>query len=162
MTAAIQTDWISDPNPANDTATDAITVLQHQTIVFGSLPDAVTGAAPFLLTATATSGLSVSYTAAGNCTVLGNVVTVTGIGTCTITASQSGSGLYLPAADVSRTFVIGAVTTSVILTIPAMAGIGTAATLTATLAPSGAQGMVSFYDGAALLGAAPVNGGRRS
>ncbi len=159
VTVALQTDWMSDPNSANDTATDTIMVLQHQTIVFGSLPDVVAGITPFLLTATATSGLPVSFRAAGNCTVGGNVVTVTGIGTCAITASQGGNDLYLAAADVSRTFVIGAAATSVILTIPAAAGVGTAVMLTATVAPAGAQGRIAFYDGSALIGTAPVSGG---
>jgi uncharacterized protein (TIGR03437 family) len=159
MTATIDTAGKSDPEPANDTATDTIIVLQRQTIVFGSLPDVVATAGPILLTATATSGLAVSYMATGNCTVSGKTVTLSGIGTCTITASQSGNDLFLPAADLSRTFVIGASATAVTLTLPTTAGVGMPVTLVAAVTPSDAQGRVSFYDGAALIGTAPVREG---
>jgi len=48
----------------------------------------------------------VSFVASGNCTLSGAVVTLNGVGTCTITASQSGDSNYSPAPDVSRTFTI--------------------------------------------------------
>jgi hypothetical protein len=52
----------------------------------------------------------VTYDATGPCTVNGDAVTVTGVGTCTITASQEGDraqgGFYQPARPVARTFDI--------------------------------------------------------
>ena len=41
-----------------------------------------------------------------NCTVSGNVVHLTGAGSCTITASQAGDATYAPAPDMSQTFTI--------------------------------------------------------
>jgi len=58
------------------------------------------------LSATATSGLTVTFTAAGSCSVTGSTVSVTGEGACTITAQQPGSLNYQPAPSVSQTFTI--------------------------------------------------------
>jgi hypothetical protein len=80
---------------------------QSQTIAFGALPGKTYGDADFTVNATASSGLPVSFAAADNCTVSGNLVHLTGAGTCTITASQAGDATYAPAPDVSQTFAIG-------------------------------------------------------
>ena len=45
----------------------------------------------FTVGATASSGLSVSFTASGTCTVIGTNVHIFGVGTCTITAAQSAT-----------------------------------------------------------------------
>ncbi|HKX00188.1 MAG TPA: FG-GAP-like repeat-containing protein [Bryobacteraceae bacterium] len=155
VTANVSIEGMSDPNPANDSAIDTATVVQYQTIVFGTLPDLVFGAAPFTLTATATSGLPVSYAVSGNCNLQGAIVTLTAAGSCTITASQAGNSLYLPAPSVARRFTIGSVATSVSVSVaPGLATIGAPVTLTATIKPDTAQGHVVFYDGAMLLGSA--------
>lgn len=54
----------------------------------------------------ASSSLPVSFTASGNCSVSGSTVSVTGIGSCTVTAHQSGNGNWNAAPDVSQTFNI--------------------------------------------------------
>ena len=77
-----------------------------QTITFPAIADKVYGAADFAPGATASSGLTVSYTAAGNCTIVSGNVHLTGGGSCTVKASQGGNVQYLPADDVSRTFSI--------------------------------------------------------
>jgi len=82
-----------------------------QTITFNPLPDKLVSDPPFTVTATASSGLTVTFGAAGQCTVLGNTVTLMGLGSCTITAQQAGNATYNPAADVARTFGILANTT---------------------------------------------------
>ncbi len=82
-----------------------------QTITFNALPNKTFGDAPFNLGATASSGLDVTYTATGNCTVAGTPVTtvsLTGVGSCTITASQGGNGSYSAATNVVQTFSIAA------------------------------------------------------
>ena len=56
---------------------------------------------------TASSNLTVSFAAGGNCTVNGNQVHLTGAGACTITASQDGDANINAAAPVARTFSIG-------------------------------------------------------
>ncbi|MEO8657911.1 MAG: FG-GAP-like repeat-containing protein, partial [Bryobacteraceae bacterium] len=157
ITGKLTIEGMSDPNPANDTATDSFAVIQHQTIVFGSLSDLVSGAPAFRLHAAATSGLPVSYAAAGNCTLSGVTVAVTGAGSCAITARQPGDSLYLPAPDVVRRFTVGAAATTVTLTASAAsARLGASVTVTATIMPSAAQGRVAFYDGDSLLGTTDV------
>jgi len=78
----------------------------NQTIRFDPLANKTFGDAPFAVTATASSGLPVSFATSGNCTVNGTVVTLTGAGTCTITASQAGDSNFSPALAVSRSFSI--------------------------------------------------------
>ena len=61
------------------------------------------------LTASATSGLDVSFVSnsTGVCTVSGSTVTTVAAGTCSITASQAGNDNYNAATDVTQTFGIG-------------------------------------------------------
>ena len=74
------------------------------TISFGALATHRVDDAPFALSAMASSGLSVSYTSSnpGVATVSGNTLTITGIGSTTITANEAGDATYLPAANVSQ------------------------------------------------------------
>src|SRR5204862_454668 len=71
-----------------------------QTITFAALPGKTYGDADLTVSATASSGLGVSFTAAGSCTVTGSTVHLTGAGSCTITAAQAGNGNYLAAPSV--------------------------------------------------------------
>ena len=77
-----------------------------QAISFGSLANKTFGDAPFAVTATASSGLAVSFAASGACTVLSATVTMTGAGTCIITASQAGNVNYSTAPNVAQPFNI--------------------------------------------------------
>jgi hypothetical protein len=77
-----------------------------QTINFGSLPDQDFPASNFMVSATATSGLMVTFSADGSCTITGRTVHITGTGTCTITAHQVGSANYAAVVDVPQTFTI--------------------------------------------------------
>jgi hypothetical protein len=79
---------------------------QSQTISFGPLPNATYGQAPVSLVATASSGLPVTFTASGSCTVAGATLSIVGAGSCTVTANQAGSTAWLPAAPVSQSFSI--------------------------------------------------------
>ncbi len=91
--------------------TRSFSILQAaQTITFNPLSGVTMGVPPFGVTATATSGLAVSFVASpvGVCTVSASTVTVTGVGTCTVTASQAGNGNYSAAAAVSRSFAVAA------------------------------------------------------
>jgi len=87
-----------------------VTVTQNgltgQTIAFGPLPDLVFGSAPFMVNATASSGLPVSFasTTPSVCTVTGNTVTLAGIGLCSIQAAQPGNSLYPAATPVTQSF----------------------------------------------------------
>jgi len=81
---------------------------QDQTISFATPPNKTLGAAPFSISAAASSGLPVTFTASGQCSVSGNMVTLSGAGSCTITAQQPGNATYNAAAEVARTFQISA------------------------------------------------------
>jgi hypothetical protein len=77
-----------------------------QTITFDRLPDRTFGDPESAVSATASSGLAVSFSASGTCVVSGGVVTLTGAGSCTVTAAQSGDDNYLPAPEVVRAFAV--------------------------------------------------------
>jgi len=77
-----------------------------QTIAFPAISDKAYGDADFDPGATASSGLPVSYSASGNCTIVSGMVRISGAGSCTVTASQSGNGNYNAATDVSQSFNI--------------------------------------------------------
>ena len=81
-----------------------------QFINFNALGNKTDGDVPFTLSADATSLLPVTFTAEGACTVSNALVTITGAGSCSITASQAGNkptgGFYDPATPVTRTFSI--------------------------------------------------------
>ena len=85
---------------ANITATS-------QTISFGPLPGKNLGDRAFSLNASAGSGLSVTFSVlSGPATIAGNMVSVTGLGTVTITASQAGNGDFTAAASVNQSFPV--------------------------------------------------------
>jgi hypothetical protein len=80
----------------------------NQTITFAALPNKLTTDPPFPVTATASSGLPVSFAAVGQCTLAGTTVTLTGAGACAIVASQNGNGDFHAADPVARLFQISA------------------------------------------------------
>lgn len=64
--------------------------------------------APFSLNAEASSGLAVSYVSSNPnvATISGNIVTIKGAGTTTITASQPGNTIYPAATNISATLTV--------------------------------------------------------
>ncbi len=87
----------------------------NQTITFANPGAQATGTTP-TLTATATSGLSPTFTSAttGVCTITsGGALTLLTPGTCTINADQAGNASYNAAAQVARTFTVYASATTV-------------------------------------------------
>ncbi len=81
--------------------------LTPQTITFNqSLPSVTYGAAPITLTATADSGLSITYTVTGPATVSGSTLTITGVGTVAVTANQAGNTTYAAATAVTQSFTV--------------------------------------------------------
>ena len=87
-----------------------VTLVQaSQTITFGALSNqALLGTAPFTLSATASSGLAVSFasTTSAVCTVSGATVTLVAVGTCTIQATQAGNANYAAATPVNQSFQV--------------------------------------------------------
>jgi len=100
-----------ETNTANDTASDLtrINVAEiNQTITFTSLSYQTLGSAPFVITATASSGLVVNLISLTNtvCTLSGTTVTLVTIGTCSITATQGGNAQYAAATPVTVSFAV--------------------------------------------------------
>jgi hypothetical protein len=79
----------------------------NQTITFGPLVDKTLGSPPFTVSATASSGLAVSFSVlSGPATIFGNTVTITGVGTVTIRGSQDGNANWNPATPVDQSFSV--------------------------------------------------------
>jgi hypothetical protein len=93
-------------NSAILSGTYSIRIPLSQTISFPSIPTQ-NGPGTITLAATASSGLPVSYSvSSGWATVNGNVLTTTGAGSVTVTASQGGNVYYSAAPPVSQNFTV--------------------------------------------------------
>ena len=110
-TVAIAAQYGGDANFAPQPAAPVshTTTALPQAITFPPIPDLALGNAPFLVSATASSGLAVSFASAtpAVCTVSGNTVTLVSAGTCTITADQAGDAIYAPAPQAIQSFTVG-------------------------------------------------------
>jgi sugar lactone lactonase YvrE len=93
---------------ASATASIAVTPAS-QTITFTGLPSTVnySSGLSYTLTATASSGLPVSYAVTGPATLSGTTLAITGAGTVTVTASQAGNSNYAAAKPVKLTISVG-------------------------------------------------------
>jgi hypothetical protein len=95
---------ITDANYAGSTSGTLTIAPASQTITFGALAAKRIGEEAFPLSATASSGLPVSFSG-GNpsvATISGNIVTLVGSGSAVITASQGGDSNYSAAASVTQ------------------------------------------------------------
>ncbi|HUD40443.1 MAG TPA: putative Ig domain-containing protein [Dokdonella sp.] len=104
----------TDASGCSGGRTYALDVVQGtQTIAFTSTApvDATIGGAPYLASASATSGLPVALSidpaASAVCTLTGSGVTFQGAGTCVINADQPGDANYAPAPQVQQSFAVG-------------------------------------------------------
>ena len=79
-----------------------------QVITFPAVANHVYGDAAFALGATSSAGLPVSYSVTGPASVLGGSLTVTGIGSVTVTANAAGNASFAAAPAVVRTFTVAA------------------------------------------------------
>ncbi|ARC93891.1 hypothetical protein B6A42_19550 [Vibrio coralliilyticus] len=91
-----------------------------QTIDFTLTGSYDVGDTRFAISATATSGLTVSFASStpSVCTISGPYVAIGATGTCTIVASQAGDGTYDPAPDVSQSTTIAKDTQSILFPNP--------------------------------------------
>jgi hypothetical protein len=79
-----------------------------QTITFNPLPNVTIGTPPIALTATASSGLPVSYMSLTTtvCTISGSTLTIVTVGACSVEATQGGNNAYAAAPPVTRSFSV--------------------------------------------------------
>ena len=151
VTVSVDASKANDAAGNNNTASNLFTTVYQigkldQTINFPTIPDKTMGEAPFVVQATATSALAVSFAAASNkITVSGINVTIASAGRATITASQAGNTLFNAATPVDKSFCINPPQPTV-----TVSGINTE---TLTLTSSAASGNQWFKDGAAITGA---------
>jgi hypothetical protein len=129
----------------------------NQTITFGSLSNKTFGDPDFTVSATASSGLAVSFGASGNCTVSTSTVHITGAGSCTITASQVGNSNYNAAPNVPQSFTISkAASATAVSSSSSTSDFGQSITFTVTVSSAVGipSGTVQFKDNGTNLGAA--------
>lgn len=94
-------------NSVGSRLSNTATLNLSQTITFPSLADRAFAATSITLSATASSGLPLTFSVpSGSATVSGNSLTLTGSGAVTVRASQAGDGTYAAAPDVDRPFVV--------------------------------------------------------
>ena len=114
-------------------------VAAPQTITFGPLAAKTFGDAPFALTATASSGLPVSYASSDTSvlTISGSTATIVGAGAATITAGQAGNASFAAAPSVPQSQGVNKAAATVVL--GSLAGIydGNPKPASATTTPGG-------------------------
>ncbi|TAE78629.1 MAG: hypothetical protein EAZ65_04525 [Verrucomicrobia bacterium] len=126
----------STPSPGNS-----------QAIVFDPVADRSYGSSPIALTATASSGLPVSYSVvSGPATLDGNLLSLSGVGDITIRATQAGNVDYLPALPSEQSFTVTKAAATVTLANLAHVHDGTAKSATATTDPAN-RSVDLRYDG---------------
>ncbi|MCX6197084.1 MAG: YDG domain-containing protein [Flavobacteriia bacterium] len=95
----------SDNYNAASSVTQVVTVGKlDQTITFNSLINRTTLDGTFTLTLNASSGLPITYTSSNTAivSISGNIATIVGAGSTTITAAQAGNNIYNSATSVSQ------------------------------------------------------------
>ncbi len=93
----------------NSAATDVTfnVAKAEQSIAFPTLAGKSLTDPPFIVNATASSGLAVQFTlVSGPATMNSNLITLTGAGVITVRATQSGNTNFNPAAEVQRSFTV--------------------------------------------------------
>jgi hypothetical protein len=142
---------------AATSVTQSFTVtLETQTITFTGLPSTATygSAGPYTLNATASSGLTVTYSVTGPASINGSTLTITGVGTVIVTASQAGNTNYSAAASVGQTITVSAASQTITFTgLPSTASYGSAGPY--TLDATASSGLTVTYT---VTGPASING----
>jgi N-acetylneuraminic acid mutarotase len=147
---AIGTCTVQTTQSGNATYGAATPVLQNivvatketQTITFPAIPSQVVGAT-VNLTATASSGLAVTYkaTTPAVCTISGSTATMVATGTCSIDVAQAGNASYAAAPAVGTSFVVRQSQT---ITFPAITGTQTVGAKVALSASASSGLAVTF------------------
>jgi autotransporter-associated beta strand protein len=117
-----------------------------QTITFAPLADQPFSPSPVALSANATSGLPVTFSVvSGPATISeNNTLTLTGVGTVTVRATQPGNFTILPAAPVERTFEVTKGTATLTLGSLNPTFDGTAKEVSMTTVPPGLPVVVTY------------------
>ena len=124
----------ADYNAATNVVNNVTAQPANQTISLTGAPAAAVYNTTFTISASSSSGLTVSVRATGVCTLTGSSVQMTsGTGTCVITASQGGNTDYSPATNVVDNVTAQLASQTISLTgAPASAAVNTSFTISAT------------------------------
>jgi hypothetical protein len=99
--------WISVNRLATSPVNLIVQQVIAQTITFPAIASQTFGTPPITLSATASSGLPVSFTVvSGPATLNGSVLSFTGSGQVTVSASQAGNATYSAAPTVPQSFTV--------------------------------------------------------
>lgn len=131
-------------------------IKQHQDITFAPLDSKTFGDEAFTVSATASSGLAVSYTVSGPASISGNTITLTGAGQVTVSASQAGNGDYAPAVEMVQSFAVSKASATITLANLNCVYDGQAKSPIVTTTPAELNGVVVTYPGGAV---APTEAG---
>ena len=146
---------------ADNTGTVAVTGVGQQTVTAQTItftnPGTQTVGTPLTLAATASSGLTVTFTSATPtiCTVSGNTATFVAVGTCTIHADQAGSAAYSAASEVAQSFTVNAAASFNLVPSAATLSVTQGASATDTITVTGANG----FSGSVMLAATGLPAG---
>jgi hypothetical protein len=146
----VNENWVGD-------ACEEVTT-QAQTITFDPLVDRTFGDAPFTISASASSGLPVSFVISGNCTINGTTVSITAAGMCTVIAQQGGNDAWTFAPDVLRSFNIAKAPATITLGTEYTFD-GTVKQASVTTSPAGLTGVTLIYTLNGSVVSQPVNAG---
>jgi CSLREA domain-containing protein len=118
-------------------STETINITEAPTITF-TVPNQTYSTTPFTVTATSNSSGTITYSVvSGPATISGNSVTMTGVGTVVLEASQAAAGFYT-AGTQNATFTISAGAPTITFTVPNQTYSTTPFTVTATSNSTGA------------------------
>jgi len=147
---------IDDPVYEGNATGTLVVAKASQTVTFSPISDQLTTATVNLTATGGGSGNPVTFAVTGGPGTISNgLLSFTGAGSVTVTASQAGNGNYEAAPDVPRTFTVTKAVASVTLGSLSQTYDGTPKSATATTNPAG-KTVVFTYDGS---GSAPVNVG---
>ncbi|MBS0662125.1 MAG: immunoglobulin domain-containing protein, partial [Verrucomicrobia bacterium] len=116
-----------------------------QAISFSPIGDRYYGDAPFTLSAASSSGLPVSFSlVSGPATLSNNTVTITGVGSIMIRASQSGDGTYDGAPVVERSITVWKAYAKITISGLSQVADGSPKPVTVTTVPTGLNLAVTY------------------
>ena len=157
--------WAWGCNGSNGTSPAACTApYASQTLSISASPATITVGGTSAITASSSAGLAVTLVSSGPCTLSGTTATGTAQGTCTITASQAGTGDTGASRYLAATSVPAGITVNLA---PITGQCGSASGGTLTSAPS--TNLCSAGNASSVAGSGPwswtcqgINGGGNS
>jgi hypothetical protein len=160
LTASYSGNTNNAPSSGASTVYPATTKTQTITFTLPATATYSTGLS-YTLTATASSGLPVTYAVTGPGTIAESVLTITGAGSVTVTASQAGNAKYLAATPVARTIVVSqAPTVTTLVSASTSPATGQPDVLTSTVSGAGGPtGTVVYTAGSTTICTVTIVGG---